>query len=818
MTKTQVRIVEQAGDQLSMLLTNSNPFKTPCMREGCTVCAQDGKEGSCYTSNVVYTSECSICAKSDTKDTIYKYIGETSRTLREREREHQQDYLNKPGKSHRREHVSEHHPQLSWEEDPFTIKVLKVHRTAFTRLVHEAQVIQKHGHGESLLNKKEEYSRNLLPELTLDEPAWRKKDQQPVKQAPKGAGEKRTPQDQQVQGGSRSKRRRKERETPAPCRLKEMFRRQEERHLETKMKPSPEGDSSKEMEARGEQEGDEEQQQLFCRLVDLGETGALWDNWTQPALLPAQDDLTPPQDHQGAVELEADQDSLTPPQDHQELGIDLQEGRGGASAQDDLTPPQDHQGAVELEAVAGPGIDLQEGREGAPEYEPGHEQEGDEEQQQLFCNLIDLGDTGNLGDNLLPVLVNPTPPQDHLGVAEREVHQDILTPPQDHQGVAELGVEPQEGREGAHEYESEHDQEGDEEQQRLFCRMIDLGETGNLGDNWTQSKPKCPITIGDQDYPHEEQVVDPEEDALLPDQDILTHPQDHQGVVERGVDHDVHTPPPQDHQGIVELEFEFDFEIDFEFELEHEGDHQDILTHPQDHQGVERGVDQDIHTPPQDHQGGVELEVDHQDKDMNLGTEIEPEDDKVEGRKVEEQREVMVVEMMEVEIEMDNQIPRFSRKRKRNKGHMSRKLREIEVEHDRDNETDNFQIIANNFQEITQDECMLSETVSELPRDEIQTCYDKGVNETSLQLSNLEINTQYEDMEIETKSDSFMNDTVFRLSRLEINTLGDDDYILSQTISQLARLEIGNSSYESQDIIHTRQEQQVLKYFQNLKI
>ena len=158
LTRTKVRIVEQAGDQLSSILTNSNPFKTPCGRVGCTVCMQEGKEGTCYTSNVVYASEYTLCTKLEEKEkaeVVLKYIGETSRTLREREREHQQDYLSNPEKSHRREHVTLHHHQLNWEEDPFTIRIIKSHRTAFTRLVQEAHLIQKHGHGESLLNRKE---------------------------------------------------------------------------------------------------------------------------------------------------------------------------------------------------------------------------------------------------------------------------------------------------------------------------------------------------------------------------------------------------------------------------------------------------------------------------------------------------------------------------------------------------------------------------------------------------------------------------------------------------------------------------------------
>ena len=41
------------------------------------MCKQEGKEGSCYTNNVAYVSECTIYAKEENKEIIHKYIGET---------------------------------------------------------------------------------------------------------------------------------------------------------------------------------------------------------------------------------------------------------------------------------------------------------------------------------------------------------------------------------------------------------------------------------------------------------------------------------------------------------------------------------------------------------------------------------------------------------------------------------------------------------------------------------------------------------------------------------------------------------------------
>ena len=234
-----------------------------------------------------------------------------------------------------------------------------------------------------------------------------------------------------------------------------------------------------------------------------------------------------------------------------------------------------------------------------------------------------------------------------------------------------------------------------------------------MGDNWTPSKPNYPELTDNEDLPHEEQGVEPEEDALPPGQAIIT--------------------------------------------------------------------------PPQDLQEVNELGKDHQDKIENLGTELEPQKEEVDGMEVKVEVEVEVVEV-EMEVDYDHHIPRCSRKRKRNKGHMSIKLREVKVEHDKE---------MYKFQEISQYENMFSETVSKLSRIEINTQYDRGISETVSQLEKLKIGTQ---------TDSLINETVTQLSRLEINTQYDNDYELCQTIRQLAELEIETQSDGSQDNIYNRQE------------
>ncbi len=67
-------------------------------------------------------------------------------------------------RSHRRERLIACHPEVDIDNTSlFRMKVVKCHRSALTRMLHEAILVIK-GEGV-LLNAKEEYSRTLLPRL-----------------------------------------------------------------------------------------------------------------------------------------------------------------------------------------------------------------------------------------------------------------------------------------------------------------------------------------------------------------------------------------------------------------------------------------------------------------------------------------------------------------------------------------------------------------------------------------------------------------------------------------------------------------------------
>ena len=107
---TSVRIMEEAGTKLVHMLTQADPFRGKCERPKCTICPEGDKmTGKCYVRNVTYTSTCMPCKA---KGVVSKYVGETSRSLLERELEHQADALGKKETSHRRSHQETAHPEL----------------------------------------------------------------------------------------------------------------------------------------------------------------------------------------------------------------------------------------------------------------------------------------------------------------------------------------------------------------------------------------------------------------------------------------------------------------------------------------------------------------------------------------------------------------------------------------------------------------------------------------------------------------------------------------------------------------------------------
>ena len=134
-------------------LQRSNPTATPgCGKEDCIGCnIERGKGGRCHRNNVNYEIECQLCPE----DNIPVYIGETSRNLYTRGREHVGSGNSEKSDNEScfvRNHMNEHHRGMS---SKLFAKVTHGNKDTFSRQVREGVLIRRSS--RNLMNTKSEW-------------------------------------------------------------------------------------------------------------------------------------------------------------------------------------------------------------------------------------------------------------------------------------------------------------------------------------------------------------------------------------------------------------------------------------------------------------------------------------------------------------------------------------------------------------------------------------------------------------------------------------------------------------------------------------
>ena len=174
----KIKVAERAGNPLKSIFPLTSLWEgAQCGRTECVTCLQDVEEmAPCTRKNLVYENICVQCNPGATKggslETLKEgapsiYIGETSRTIFERSREHwdgvrKGEEGNHMVKHQRMEHIGELHPK-------FAMKVVKFHKTALARQVAEAVRIRRRGGEGAILNSRGEFNRCHIPRLKLEE-------------------------------------------------------------------------------------------------------------------------------------------------------------------------------------------------------------------------------------------------------------------------------------------------------------------------------------------------------------------------------------------------------------------------------------------------------------------------------------------------------------------------------------------------------------------------------------------------------------------------------------------------------------------------
>ena len=100
---TKTKIVEMGGSAVQHQLVAADPFpREDCGRRECGLCQHEGCRGLCYKPSVAYSytcTRCEVCRQQEIEDgnpveatTVYKYIGESSRTPYTRHTQHLKKY------------------------------------------------------------------------------------------------------------------------------------------------------------------------------------------------------------------------------------------------------------------------------------------------------------------------------------------------------------------------------------------------------------------------------------------------------------------------------------------------------------------------------------------------------------------------------------------------------------------------------------------------------------------------------------------------------------------------------------------------------
>ena len=173
----KMKVAERGGTTLKELFPLNNLWDgAKCEREDCPPCNQGTEEQlNCFKRNLVYESICLLCnpgagskglLKEQNTEVPSIYVGETSRSLYERSREHWDLFEKGSTDSHIWKHHWLHHQGAGRPKMIF--KVVKYYRTALSRQVGEAIQIRARGGEGEILNSKGEFNRCSITRLILD--------------------------------------------------------------------------------------------------------------------------------------------------------------------------------------------------------------------------------------------------------------------------------------------------------------------------------------------------------------------------------------------------------------------------------------------------------------------------------------------------------------------------------------------------------------------------------------------------------------------------------------------------------------------------
>ena len=182
LTGYSVKLIEGNGTPLSKLFQIPSGEGSCHRGTQCNVCTwSDKKSSRCSVRSIVYTAVCREPRQETEQateiptfnDTCLQkiYIGESSRSLRERSSEHVSGGKRLETGNFITKHWLESHPEL---DRPPVVKfeVLKLHKDALSRQVDEALTIERANGRFEILNSKSEWSYGKISRLSVERSSW----------------------------------------------------------------------------------------------------------------------------------------------------------------------------------------------------------------------------------------------------------------------------------------------------------------------------------------------------------------------------------------------------------------------------------------------------------------------------------------------------------------------------------------------------------------------------------------------------------------------------------------------------------------------
>ena len=182
LTGFSIKFQEAGGTQMLRMFSTNLGGGLHCGRKPCPPCdsSEESNRGDCRARNLVYESSCTLCNPSIRQEDTQVgrkgvYLGETSRSIHERSKEHQKDASDFSIKSHQVKHWMNTHPEENIQP-PFRIKMIKRYRDCLSRQIGEA--LRIYYSKDQLLNSKNEYVQNCISRVVANEESWQRRERE----------------------------------------------------------------------------------------------------------------------------------------------------------------------------------------------------------------------------------------------------------------------------------------------------------------------------------------------------------------------------------------------------------------------------------------------------------------------------------------------------------------------------------------------------------------------------------------------------------------------------------------------------------------